>query len=64
LLALLGLSLFGFAALWGAYADGSAMGGLVTPLRVAWLVGLSGIAFLVIAAFRFLQRLERQAERD
>ena len=64
LLALLGLSLFGFAVFWGAYADGSAMGGLVTPLRVAWLAGLSGIAFLVIAVFRLLQRLGRQAERD
>lgn len=64
LLALLGLSLFGFAVFWGAYADGAAMGGLVTPLRVAWLAGLSGIAFLVIAVFRLLQRLGRREERD
>ena len=63
-LALLGLAFFGFAVFWGLNTVGSAMGGLVTPLRVAWLAGLAGIGFFVVAVFRLLQRLGRAAERD
>ncbi len=64
LLALLGLAFFGFAVFWGLNTGGSAMGGLVTPLRVAWLAGLAGVGFLVVAVFRLLQRLGQAAERD
>jgi lysozyme len=64
LLALLGLAFFGFAIFWGLNTVGSAMGGLVTPLRVAWLAGVAGVGFLAVAVFRLLQRLGQAAERD
>jgi len=64
LLVLLGLVFFGFSAFWGLNIVDSAMGGLVTPLRVAWLAGLAGVGFLVVAAFRLLQRMGRAAEND
>ena len=64
LLALLGLAFFGFAVFWGLNTVGSAMGGLVTPLRVAWLAGVAGVGFLAVAVFRLLQRLGSASERD
>lgn len=64
LLALMGLAFFGFGVFWGLNTVGSAINGLVTPLRVAWLAGLAGVGFLVVAVFRLLQRLGRAAERD
>ena len=64
LLALLGLAFFGFAVFWGLNTVSSAMGGLVTPLRVAWLAGVAGVGFLSVAVFRLLQRLGNASERD
>ena len=63
-LELLGLTFFGFGAFWGLNTVDTAMGGLVTPLRVAWLAGLAGVGFVVVAVFRLMQRLGRAAERD
>ena len=64
LLLLLGLAFFGFGVFWGLYARGAPSGGLVTPIMVAWPAGLAGVGFLVVAVFRLLRRLGREAERD
>jgi lysozyme len=64
LLALLGLAFFGFGIFWGLNARVAPTGGLVTPLMVAWPAGLAGIGFVVVAVFRLLQRLGREAEQD
>ena len=64
LLILLGLVFFGFAVFWGLYARPTAHDALVTPIMVAWPAGLAGIGFVVVAVFRLLQRLGREAERD
>lgn len=64
LLALLGLAFFGFGIFWGLNARGGASGGLVTPIMVAWPAGLAGVGFVVVAVFRMLQRLGREAEQD
>ncbi len=64
LLLLLGLAFFGFGVFWGLYARGTPSGGLVTPIMVAWPAGLAGVGFLVVAVFRLLRRLGREAERD
>lgn len=63
LLALFGLAFFGFGIFWGLSARAPA-GGFVTPLMVAWPAGLAGVGFVVVAVFRLLQRLGREAERD
>jgi lysozyme len=63
LLALFGLAFFGFGIFWGLSARAPA-NGFVTPLMVAWPAGLAGIGFVVVAVFRLLQRLGREAERD
>lgn len=63
LLSLLGLAFFGFGIFWGLSARAPA-GGLVTPLMVAWSAGLAGVGFVVVAVYRLLQRLGRDAERD
>jgi len=63
LLALFGLAFFGFGVFWGLSARAPA-NGLVTPLMVAWPAGLAGVGFVVVAVFRLLQRLGREAERD
>ena len=64
LLLLFGLAFFGFGVFWGLYARGATSGGLVTPIMVAWPAGLAGVGFLVVAVFRLLRRLGREAERD
>ena len=64
LLLLLGLAFFGFGVFWGLYARAAPSGGLVTPIMVAWPAGLAGVGFLVVAVFRLLRRLGREAERD
>ncbi len=63
LLALFGLAFFGFGIFWGLSARAPA-NGLITPLMVAWPAGLAGVGFVVVAVFRLLQRLGREAERD
>ncbi|MDZ4375220.1 MAG: lysozyme [Phenylobacterium sp.] len=63
LLALLGLVFFGFGIFWGLTAR-PGLGGPITPLMVAWAAGLAGVGFVVVAVFRLLQRLGREAERD
>jgi len=64
LLALFGLAFFGFGIFWGLNARAAPTGGLVTPIMVAWPAGLAGVGFVVVAVFRLLQRLGREAERD
>lgn len=64
MLALLGLAFFGFGIFWGLNARVGPTGGLVTPLMVAWPAGLAGVGFVVVAVFRLLQRLGREAEQD
>lgn len=63
-LALSGLAFFGFGIFWGLNARAGAAGGLVTPLMVAWPAGVSGILLVVVAVFRLLQRLGREAAQD
>lgn len=63
LLALFGLAFFGFGVFWGLNYRGEPTG-FVTPLMVAWPAGLAGVGFVVVAVFRLLQRLGREAERD
>ena len=63
LLALFGLAFFGFGIFWGLSARAPA-NGIVTPLMVAWPAGLAGVVFVVVAVYRMLQRLGREAERD
>jgi len=65
LLALLGLAFFGFGVFWGLTAQVAPTGGWgVSPIMVAWPAGLAGVLFVVIAVFRLLERLGREAERD
>jgi lysozyme len=64
MLALLGLAFFGFGIFWGLNAQAAPAGGFVTPLMVAWPAGLAGVGFVVVAVFRLLQRLGREAEQD
>jgi lysozyme len=64
LLALLGLAFFGFGVFWGLTAQVEPAGGWVSPIMVAWPAGLAGVLFVVIAVFRLLERLGREAERD
>lgn len=64
LLALFGLAFFGFGVFWGLNARAAPTGGFVTPIMVAWPAGLAGVGFVVVAVFRLLQRLGREAERD
>ena len=64
LLLLFGLAFFGFAIFWGLNARPEAIGGIVTPLVVAWLAGLAGVGFAVVAVYGLLQRLGREAEQD
>ena len=64
LLALFGLAFFGFGVFWGLNASAAPTGGFVTPIMVAWPAGLAGVGFVVVAVFRLLQRLGREAERD
>ena len=63
LLALFGLSFFGFGIFWGLSAR-TPPNGLVTPVMVAWPAGLAGVMFVVVSVYRLLQRLGREAERD
>jgi lysozyme len=63
LLALFGLAFFGFGVFWGLNAQ-AAPSGWVTPVMVAWPAGLAGVGFVVVAVFRLLERLGREAERD
>ena len=64
LLLLFGLAFFGFAIFWGLNARPGAIGGIVTPLVVAWLAGLAGVGFAVVAVYGLLQRLGQEAEQD
>lgn len=64
LLALFGLAFFGFGVFWGLNYRTGATTGFVTPIMVAWPAGLAGVGFVVVAVFRLLQRLGREAERD
>ncbi|WP_293676678.1 lysozyme [uncultured Phenylobacterium sp.] len=64
LLALFGLAFFGFGIFWGLNARSGPAEGVLTPMIVAWLAGLAGIGFVVVAVFHLLQRLGRQAEQD
>ena len=64
LLAILGLLFFGFGVFWGFGYTAAPNGGFVTPIMVAWPAGLAGVGFVVVAVFRLLQRLGREAERD
>lgn len=64
LLALFGLAFFGFGIFWGLNWRAAPAGGMVTPLMVAWPAGVAGILFVVVAVFRLLQRLGREAEQD
>ena len=64
LLALFGLAFFGFGIFWGLNARAAPAGGFITPLMVAWPAGLAGVGFVVVAVFRMLQRLGRDAEQD
>jgi lysozyme len=64
LLALFGLAFFGFGVFWGLNARAAPASGFVTPIMVAWPAGLAGVGFVVVAVFRLLQRLGREAERD
>ena len=64
LLALFGLAFFGFGIFWGLNARAAPAGGFVTPIMVAWPAGVAGVLFVVVAVFRLLQRLGREAERD
>lgn len=64
-LALLGLAFFGFGVFWGLNARAAAsMGGIASPLLVAWAAGVAGVGFFVVAVFRLLERLGRLSERD
>ncbi len=64
ILALLGLAFFGFGLFWGLNARGSApIGGMASPLLVAWIAGVAGIGFFVFAVFRLLERLGRMSDR-
>ena len=36
----------------------------MTPIVVAWLAGLAGVGFVVVAVYHLLQRLGREAEQD
>lgn len=64
LLSLLGLAFFGFGVFWGLSAGGAPTGGPITPTMVAWPAGLAGVGFFVVAVYRLLQRLGREAEQD
>ena len=64
LLALFGLAFFGFGIFWGLNYRTPTAGSLVTPLMVAWPAGVAGVGFVVVAVFRLLQRLGREAEQD
>ncbi len=64
LLSLLGLAFFGFGVFWGLSTTGVAPGGPITPMMVAWPAGLAGVGFFVVAVYRLLQRLGREAEQD
>ncbi len=61
---LLLLAFFGFGVFWGLNARVAPASGFVTPIMVAWPAGLAGVGFVVVAVFRLLQRLGREAERD
>ena len=54
----------GFGVFWGLNARAAPAGSFVTPIMVAWPAGLAGVGFVVVAVFRLLQRLGREAERD
>lgn len=64
LLVLLGLAFLGFGTFWGLSARPAPAGGVITPIMVAWPAGLAGVLFAVVAVYRLLQRLGREAERD
>ena len=64
LLALFGLAFFGFGIFWGLNARSGPAEGILTPIIVAWLAGLAGVGFVVVAVFHLLQRLGRAAEQD
>jgi len=64
LLALFGLAFFGFGVFWGLNAQAAPVGSWVSPIWVAWPAGLAGVLFVVVAVFRLLERLGREAERD
>lgn len=64
MLALFGLAFFGFGVFWGLNARGEALGGLITPMLVAWLAGVAGVLFFSVAVYYLLQRIGREAERD
>lgn len=63
-LGLLGLAFFGFGVFWGLNARTDPASGFASPLAVAWLAGLAGVGFFVVAVFRLLERLGRASERD
>lgn len=63
-LALLGLAFFGFGLFWGLSVPAAPAAGFVTPLFVALPAGVSGVLLVVVAAYRLLQRLGREVERD
>ncbi|HEX7945547.1 MAG TPA: lysozyme [Phenylobacterium sp.] len=64
LLLLFGLAFFGFAIFWGLNARGGSVAGVPMTLVVAWLAGLAGVGFAVVAVYGLLQRLGREAEQD
>ena len=64
LLLLFGLAFFGFGIFWGLNAQPEAISGIVTPIIVAWLAGLAGVGFAVVAVYGQLQRLGHEAEQD
>lgn len=64
LLVLLGLAFLGFGVFWGLSARPASAVGVIAPIMVAWPAALAGVLFTVVAVYRLLQRLGREAERD
>ncbi|MFZ5719445.1 MAG: glycoside hydrolase family protein [Pseudomonadota bacterium] len=64
LLVLLGLVFFGFGLFWGLNFPPAPLGAFVTPLIVALSAGSAGVLLVAAAAYRLLQRLGREVERD
>jgi len=54
-LAVIGLAFFGGGVFWALNARGS--GGLIGPLTVGWLAGLTGVGLFSVAVFLILRRL-------
>jgi lysozyme len=62
LLAILGLSFFGFAVFLGLSIQASS--GSANSMLVAWPGGLAGVGFLSVAVYRLLRRVSRPGDRD